>query len=121
VSPLHPAREMTETNLPVVEFENGFSIELEDFVTCTSCTLPEIRPFRSHFAGRDGSYQTVPLGLCIFSGHAYFPHESNDPAHHSIVILASGPTHISDPRVRKLADGSLKPKKERLGLVNRFV
>ena len=63
VSPLHAAREVTETSLHGVEFENAFSIELEDFVTCTSCALPQIRAFRSQFAGHDGSYQAVPLGL----------------------------------------------------------
>jgi len=35
VSPLHPAREMTEKSLLGVDFENAFGIDLEDFVTPT--------------------------------------------------------------------------------------
>jgi len=35
MSPLHPAREMTEKSLLGVDFENAFGIDLEDFVTPT--------------------------------------------------------------------------------------
>jgi len=61
VSPLHPAREMLEKSLHGVDFEIAFGIDLKDFETCLSSALPQIRTFRSHFAGDDGSYQTVPL------------------------------------------------------------
>ena len=52
---------MKEKSLLGVKLANAFRIELEDFVTCTSCTLPHVRAFVSHFAGDDGSHQTVPL------------------------------------------------------------
>jgi len=35
MSPLHPAREVTEKSLLSVDFENAFGIDLEDFVTPT--------------------------------------------------------------------------------------
>jgi len=35
MSPLHPAREMTEKSLLGVDFENAFGIDLEEFATPT--------------------------------------------------------------------------------------
>jgi len=59
--PGHPEHGRLSQTSGGVDFESAFGIELEDFVTRISSTLPQIRAFRSHFAGEDGSYQTVPL------------------------------------------------------------
>ncbi|MEP6679106.1 MAG: DUF305 domain-containing protein [Betaproteobacteria bacterium] len=85
-----------------------------------------------------GMYANKPLNIAIFAGSAVVfalslwlvrSQETVEDVsymkamipHHSIAILTSGRAHISDPRVRKLADGIIETQRREIAQMKALI